>query len=85
MRKLVVPVLALAGALAGMGAAMGSPADTFSRSPAAGPPGSTITVASVTPCPESPGQKTGPGKPSESRFLESWLCNSDKVFAVFRP
>jgi hypothetical protein len=24
-------------------------------------------------------------KPSESRFLESWLCNSDKVFAVFRP
>ena len=61
MRKLVVPVLALAGALAGMGAAMGSPADTFRRSPAAGPPGSTITVASVTPCPESPGQKTGPG------------------------
>jgi hypothetical protein len=24
-------------------------------------------------------------KPDESRFLESWLCNSDKVFAVFRP
>ncbi len=24
-------------------------------------------------------------KPSESRFLESWLCNSDKVFAVYRP
>ena len=24
-------------------------------------------------------------KPSESRFIESWLCNSDKVFAVYRP
>ena len=24
-------------------------------------------------------------KPQESRFIESWLCNSDKVFAVFRP
>jgi hypothetical protein len=24
-------------------------------------------------------------KPQESRFLESWLCNSDKVFATFRP
>ena len=24
-------------------------------------------------------------KPQESRFLESYLCNSDKVFAVFRP
>jgi hypothetical protein len=24
-------------------------------------------------------------KPSESVFVESWLCNSDKVFAVWRP
>lgn len=24
-------------------------------------------------------------KPDEARFVESWLCNSDKVFAVFRP
>lgn len=24
-------------------------------------------------------------KPQEARFIESWLCNSDKVFAVFRP
>jgi hypothetical protein len=24
-------------------------------------------------------------KPDESHFVESWLCNSDKVFAVFRP
>ncbi|HLF78949.1 MAG TPA: extradiol ring-cleavage dioxygenase [Dehalococcoidia bacterium] len=24
-------------------------------------------------------------KPQESHFVESWLCNSDKVFAVFRP
>ena len=24
-------------------------------------------------------------KPQESRFLESYLCNSDKVFAVWRP
>ncbi|HLF71220.1 MAG TPA: extradiol ring-cleavage dioxygenase [Dehalococcoidia bacterium] len=24
-------------------------------------------------------------KPNESHFVESWLCNSDKVFAVFRP
>jgi hypothetical protein len=24
-------------------------------------------------------------KPQESRFIESWLCNSDKVFAVWRP
>jgi hypothetical protein len=24
-------------------------------------------------------------KPDEARFLESWLCNSDKVFTVFRP
>jgi hypothetical protein len=23
--------------------------------------------------------------PSESVFLESWISNSDKVFAVFRP
>jgi hypothetical protein len=24
-------------------------------------------------------------KPDEAHFVESWLCNSDKVFAVFRP
>jgi catalytic LigB subunit of aromatic ring-opening dioxygenase len=24
-------------------------------------------------------------RPQEARFVESWLCNSDKVFAVFRP
>ena len=24
-------------------------------------------------------------RPQASRFIESWLCNSDKVFAVFRP
>jgi hypothetical protein len=24
-------------------------------------------------------------KPDESHFVESWICNSDKVFAVFRP
>jgi hypothetical protein len=24
-------------------------------------------------------------QPQEARFIESWLCNSDKVFAVFRP
>jgi hypothetical protein len=24
-------------------------------------------------------------KPDESHFVESWLCNSDKVFAVYRP
>jgi hypothetical protein len=24
-------------------------------------------------------------RPQESHFIESWLCNSDKVFAVFRP
>ena len=24
-------------------------------------------------------------KPQEARFIESWLCNSDKVFAVWRP
>jgi hypothetical protein len=24
-------------------------------------------------------------KPEESHFVESWLCNSDKVFAVWRP
>jgi hypothetical protein len=23
-------------------------------------------------------------RPQEARFIESWLCNSDKVFAVFR-
>jgi len=27
----------------------------------------------------------GHGKPDESVFLESWITNSDKVFAVFRP
>jgi hypothetical protein len=27
----------------------------------------------------------GRGKPDESVFLESWITNSDKVFAVFRP
>jgi len=27
----------------------------------------------------------GPRKPDESVFLESWITNSDKVFAVFRP
>lgn len=27
----------------------------------------------------------GRGKPEESVFLESWITNSDKVFAVFRP
>jgi len=24
-------------------------------------------------------------KPQEARFIESWTCNSDKVFAVWRP
>jgi hypothetical protein len=24
-------------------------------------------------------------RPDESVFLESWITNSDKVFAVFRP
>jgi hypothetical protein len=24
-------------------------------------------------------------KPDEARFVESWLCNSSKVFSVFRP
>jgi hypothetical protein len=27
----------------------------------------------------------GRGRPDESIFLESWITNSDKVFAVFRP
>jgi hypothetical protein len=27
----------------------------------------------------------GHGKPDEAVFLESWITNSDKVFAVFRP
>jgi hypothetical protein len=27
----------------------------------------------------------GRKKPDESVFLESWISNSDKVFAVFRP
>ena len=29
--------------------------------------------------------RTGPPQPDESVFLESWISNSDKVFAVFRP
>jgi hypothetical protein len=76
MRKLVVPVVALVGALVGMGAALGSPADTFSRSPAAGPPGSSITIASITPCPESPGQKTGPGVVSVGLVQGNGLVSS---------
>jgi len=24
-------------------------------------------------------------KPDEAVFLESWISNSDKVFAIFRP
>ena len=27
----------------------------------------------------------GHKRPDESVFLESWISNSDKVFAVFRP
>jgi hypothetical protein len=27
----------------------------------------------------------GRGAPDESVFLESWITNSSKVFAVFRP
>ena len=27
----------------------------------------------------------GRAKPDESVFLESWITNSDKVFAVYRP
>ena len=27
----------------------------------------------------------GRKQPDESVFLESWITNSDKVFAVFRP
>jgi hypothetical protein len=30
-------------------------------------------------------QALGRGAPDESVFLESWITNSDKVFAVFRP
>jgi hypothetical protein len=27
----------------------------------------------------------GGRKPQEARFVESWLTNANKVFAVFRP
>jgi hypothetical protein len=30
-------------------------------------------------------QALGRGKPDDSVFLESWITNSDKVFAVYRP
>lgn len=30
-------------------------------------------------------RELGRGKPDESAFLESWVTNSNKVFAVFRP
>lgn len=62
VRKLVMPGAALVGAvLAAVGgtvtvSAVGaSPAATFRRSPAAGPPGSLVTVASITPCPATGG------------------------------
>jgi len=58
VRKLAIPVaaltgtvLAVVGTVSMVSAAGASPADTFRRTPAAGPPGSSVTVASVTPCP----------------------------------
>lgn len=59
MRKLIAPVVALLGAVLGWTAATASPAATFSRSPAAGPPGTSIHVASITRCPVN-GGKSGP-------------------------
>src|ERR1700716_1161750 len=74
MRKLIVPGVALAGVVLGGGAATASPAATFSRSPAAGPPGASITVAAVTPCPANPAGVPGP------RHVDVVLGNGKRIF-----
>src|SRR5512135_1779648 len=52
---LVGTVSVVVGTVLTVGAAGASPAATFRRTPAAGPPGSSVTVASVTPCPATGG------------------------------
>jgi hypothetical protein len=74
MRKLIVSVVALVGVVLGVGAATASTAATFSRSPATGSPGSSITVASVTPCPANPTGVPGP------RHVDVVLSASHRVF-----
>jgi hypothetical protein len=55
LRRVVFPVLAFTGLVAGFGSAAASPGATFASNPVAAPPGATIVVSSVTPCPPTGG------------------------------
>jgi hypothetical protein len=59
-RLLLLVVLAAFALLLSAGGATAGAAATFDSSPAEGPPGTSITVSSVTPCPPNPAGVEGP-------------------------
>jgi hypothetical protein len=61
LRLVAMPALiGLAGLVFWMGAASATSPATFARTPAAGPPGTSITVSSITRCPPNPAGVAGP-------------------------
>jgi hypothetical protein len=59
-RFLLLVVVAALGLLLCVGGATAGAAATFDSTPAEGPPGTSITVSSVTPCPPNPAGVEGP-------------------------
>jgi hypothetical protein len=64
MRRLLLvampALMGLAGLVFSLGAASATSPATFARRPAAGPPGTSLTVSSITPCPPNPAGVAGP-------------------------
>ena len=60
MRRLTVLLIPLISVGVVLGAANAQSNARFSRHPAAGPPGTSITVTSITPCPANPPGVAGP-------------------------
>jgi hypothetical protein len=59
-RLLLVVVVAALGVFLCVGGASAGASATFDSTPAEGPPGTSITVSSVTPCPPNPAGVEGP-------------------------
>jgi hypothetical protein len=74
VRRLIFSVIALVGLVLAVGGANAASAATFTNNPAAGPPGSSITVASITPCPPNPVGVVGP------RLVRVTLTRASLVF-----
>jgi hypothetical protein len=78
MRRLVIPLVGLVTIIWAVSSATASPADTFSSSPSSGPPGTAISVASVTSCPANPAGVVGP------RLVRVTLSRGNTVFSSVR-